>query len=271
MTSLQKLLVDGFLVSLVSIAVASGCGGDDDDTAGTGATGGKGGTSGAGGKGGSSGKGGSGGSSGTSTGGKGGTGGSTGGKGGAGGAGGSAMGGEGGEVTAGGAGGEGGAATAASCEAYCEAIQSTCGDTGEDAQYPSDDQCLATCAVFPTGALTGNTLECRIAHVALAATTGLDPHCDHAGPAGVEPCGGPCTSYCTLMLAICDDKFASLDECRTECEMVPEADITNFVYPAPAGDTLSCRIAHATNAAASTGQMRENHCAHAAGEMAPCT
>jgi hypothetical protein len=42
------------------------------------------------------------------------------------------------------------------------------------------------------------------------------------------------------------------------------------VYPAPGGDTLSCRIAHATNAAAATTDpSRDSHCGHAAG-MAPC-
>jgi hypothetical protein len=42
------------------------------------------------------------------------------------------------------------------------------------------------------------------------------------------------------------------------------------VYPAPAGDNLSCRIAHASNAAVSMGSTRDLHCAHAAGEMQPC-
>jgi hypothetical protein len=73
------------------------------------------------------------------------------------------------------------------------------------------------------------------------------------------------------MTAVCESKFATEADCLTACAAVPGNDLTDFVYPAPAGDNLSCRIAHASNAAANVGTTRDLHCAHAAGEMAPCT
>jgi hypothetical protein len=72
------------------------------------------------------------------------------------------------------------------------------------------------------------------------------------------------------MVAVCSSKFATESDCLTACGLVPGGNFADFVYPAPGGDTLSCRIAHASNAAASMGATRDLHCAHAAGEMAPC-
>jgi len=281
-SSLRKLLIDGCLLASVSVAIATGCG-DDDDPPATAGTGGKGGTGGA--SGGTAGKGGAagkGGSAGTSTGGssgKGGTsgtgGGGTGGNSGTagtstGGSAGTVVGGQGGEVADSGAGGEGGAPVlGATCAGYCTTLMATCGETGANAQYPTEAQCLASCATFPTDVTTGNSLGCRNDHAALAATAGVDPHCDHAGPAGLGPCGGACPAYCSLMMAVCAGEFTDEAECLTACAAVPEGNFSNYVYPAPGGDTLSCRIAHATNAAAAEGASRMSHCGHAAG-AAPC-
>lgn len=286
-SSLRSLLIHGLWLSTASVVAVTGCGGDDDPApgGGRGGTGGKGGGAGSGGKGGSGGTAGKGGGTGgTTTGGtagKGATGGSTGsaGKGGAGGTGGSAgtggvgaggdlLGGQGGAGDAGEAGA--GGASPATCDGYCDTIMAACGTTGADAQYPNNAQCLATCAAFPTDVTTGNSVACRFDHANLAATVGVDPHCDHAGPAGLGPCGGACEGYCSIMMAVCASKFATETDCMTACAAVPGNDLMDFVYPAPAGDNLSCRIAHASNAAASMGATRDLHCAHAAGEMAPC-
>ncbi len=70
-----------------------------------------------------------------------------------------------------------------------------------------------------------------------------------------------------------EDEGASVQDCMAECATVPGNDITTYVYPATAGDTLSCRIAHATNAASDpdpNGATRLLHCNHAAGDAAPC-
>lgn len=269
-----------------SAIVATGCGGDDDSTGtgGRGATGGKGGAAGKGGTGGAAGKAGTGGKAGSTTGGTSGKGGAgaggtsagSSGKGGkagsagaTGGSAGDAMGGQGGDGEAGEA-GAGGARVAATCDGYCDTLMTACGTTGPDAQYPTNAQCLATCAAFPTDVTTGNSVACRFDHASLAASVGLDPHCDHAGPAGLGSCGGACEGYCSIMMAVCTSKFANEAACLTACALVPGGDFTDFVYPAPGGDNLSCRIAHGSNAANSMGATRDIHCAHAAGEMAPC-
>ena len=182
---------------------------------------------------------------------------------------GTAPGGQGG-VGESGSGGEGGApVAAATCAGYCTTLMAACGETGVNSQYPTDAQCLASCTAFPTDATTGNSLGCRFDHAALAATAGVDPHCDHAGPAGLGPCGGACPGYCSLMMEICAGEFTDEAACLAECATVPEGNFANYVYPAPAGDTLSCRIAHATNAAAAEGATRTTHCGHAAGAT-PC-
>jgi hypothetical protein len=298
-SSLRSLFVHGLLFTSGSMVVATGCGGDDDPApGGSGARAGKGGMAGTAGKGGASGsagKGGTGGSAGSVTGGNAGKGGAgTGGTSGTGGASGSSgtsgtagnggisgagtggggvggdlLGGQGGVGDAGEA-GAGGAPVEASCEGYCDTLMATCGATGPNAQYPTDAQCLATCAAFPTDVSTGNSVACRFDHASLAATVAVDPHCDHAGPAGLGPCGGACEGYCSIMLAVCGSKFATEADCLTACAQVPGGSFTDFVYPSPAGDNLSCRIAHASNAAANAGTTRDLHCAHAAGEMAPC-
>jgi hypothetical protein len=152
----------------------------------------------------------------------------------------------------------------AACESYCDIVVSSCGESGEHTQYPNAAHCMATCATLPTEAI-----ECRRTHANLAATSGQNPHCDHAGPAGVGTCGSNCESYCALMMHVCSGTFASVEACMNACAAVPESAFTNFVYPAPIGNTLQCRIAHATNAAASSGTTRSSHCSHAAG-YPPC-
>jgi hypothetical protein len=73
------------------------------------------------------------------------------------------------------------------------------------------------------------------------------------------------------MMGICPGKFASEAACTTACEAVPggvpASLMTDFTAPAPAGNTLACRIYHVTNAAAATTvASHDMHCGHAAGE-----
>jgi hypothetical protein len=145
-----------------------------------------------------------------------------------------------------------------------------CPASGVHGQYADAAQCLASCAAFPTDVAVGNSLACRDTHAGRALTEGADPHCDHAGPAGVGVCGSNCAGYCSLMMTICGGTFASTEACMTACSEVPANDFTNYLYPSPGGNTLSCRITHASNAAgALTDQSRATHCGHAAG-AAPC-
>jgi len=283
-TSLRTFWKTSLIVaSTLTLATAAGCGDDDDD--GGAAAAGRGGSA----------AGEAGDSSGGTSPGKGGTaaGGTASGKAGSDSKGGSASGYAGDASTAGsvneaggtgvgdqggasGIGGDAGLAGAGgvangSCQEYCDWVQTGCA-AAADTQYPSESQCLQSCAAFPQGA-GDNSFSCRAEQAALSATD--VNHCDAAGPAGVGVCGSPCQAYCNLMTTYCTNEAdgASLAACMAECATVPGNDITTFVYPGAAGDTLSCRIAHATNAAADpdpNGVARLLHCNHAAGDAGPC-
>jgi hypothetical protein len=71
------------------------------------------------------------------------------------------------------------------CATYCEAIGRLC--TGPATQYSNADACRAACtgpawACGRAGELTGNSLFCRVAHLALAGVGGGAIECQNAGP-----------------------------------------------------------------------------------------
>lgn len=170
-------------------------------------------------------------------------------------------GGSGGSSGAGGGGGAAGAGGggAVTCASYCDAIMSAC--TGASAQYGSKDTCLASCSAFPAGAAgekTGHSLACRAYHADTAATDGVS-HCAHAGPAGDGMCGGNCEGYCSLMLKHCPSAYASEAECTSQCPGITSATASGYDTGEKTGDSLFCRIYHAT--AASTDPT--THCVHA--------
>lgn len=80
------------------------------------------------------------------------------------------------------------------CQQFCTDNIATC--TGANKQYTDKATCLVACAKFDTsgvtGALTGNTLQCRVYHLSNAmkatpATSAAD-HCPHTGVAPKELC-----------------------------------------------------------------------------------
>ncbi|MFO0724479.1 MAG: hypothetical protein U1E65_11890 [Myxococcota bacterium] len=118
-----------------------------------------------------------------------------------------------------------GNAAAPSCADYCAAIQANC--MGQDQQYESAANCLATCAAMDPGAAAdrmGNTLGCRAYHAGAAAGNPA-VHCPHAGPGGGGVCGNNCDSFCALSLAICtgaNQVYTDTADCMTECSTVPD-------------------------------------------------
>jgi hypothetical protein len=79
------------------------------------------------------------------------------------------------------------------CEDYCTAMEATCG-TAALRQYADMADCMDYCmnAGWPEGTegeMAGNTLQCRIYHVGVAATMMPEMHCPHAGPSGADVCG----------------------------------------------------------------------------------
>jgi hypothetical protein len=170
------------------------------------------------------------------------------------------------------------------CPSYCNLIQTNC--TGANAQYPDLGHCLGSCASFAPGALgdmSGNTLGCRIYHAGVPSMTTPATHCVHAGPGGVQTnaaapqCGDACTSFCNLERKICGSSDAPLANitpqyqnataCMTACARFDKTHLYS-VTPASAGDSLACRLYHATNAASfavltppDTAQVN-THCGH---------
>jgi hypothetical protein len=74
------------------------------------------------------------------------------------------------------------------CTTYCQGIGTLC--TGANAQYPSADECRALCNAPAwecgnQGDTTGNSLFCRLAHLALAGVGSAVMECPDAGPASL--------------------------------------------------------------------------------------
>jgi hypothetical protein len=71
------------------------------------------------------------------------------------------------------------------CTTYCQGITSVC--TGGNAQFATTDACRTMCSA-PTwgcgaqGELTGNSLFCRLAHLAFAGVGAVAIECPNAGP-----------------------------------------------------------------------------------------
>jgi hypothetical protein len=70
------------------------------------------------------------------------------------------------------------------CATYCQGIGQFC--TGNNAQFPNDDVCRAACnapiwACGNPGDFTGNSLLCRISHLAFAGLGQATMECPNAG------------------------------------------------------------------------------------------
>jgi hypothetical protein len=176
-----------------------------------------------------------------------------------------AMGGSGGGSGASGSAGQAGG-SGLSCQSYCATMQENC--KNENAQYPSLESCMAVCATFPAGTETdtqGNTLGCRSYHAGAAQGTTADAtlHCPHAGPAGVGLCGSNCEGYCNIMVTTCPGEFsAGTSECLQKCDGLAGKDSTAYTVASTTGDTLQCRLYHASVGAESQ-QSALMHCPHA--------
>jgi hypothetical protein len=97
-----------------------------------------------------------------------------------------------------GAGPSGGQVCGTPCEIYCQQGQAAC--SGVVPFFDDNENCLATCAGYPTGGaqgdLYGDTIQCRLTHVTKASLDGEDAnqHCAQATPEGGTDCtltGGP--------------------------------------------------------------------------------
>jgi hypothetical protein len=162
-------------------------------------------------------------------------------------------------VAACGGGSSGPDAAVSTCADYCAEIATNC--TGTDTQYTSVDQCMAACTAFPQGdpgAQSGNSLECRVYHTG-AALGDPDTHCVHAGPGGGGLCGSNCDGFCQLVMSACtgtNEAYSSIQDCLTSCQAFDDTE--PYDVSDVSGDTLACRIYHASVATADP----TTHCPH---------
>jgi hypothetical protein len=173
------------------------------------------------------------------------------------------------------------------CPTYCSKIQASC--TSANAQYLDTAHCMAACASFTVGTSTvadasGNTLGCRIYHSGAPSMTEPATHCAHAGPAGgqitatsPEDCsdGNVCESFCTLQIQACGSldaplpgnprdstgnpiyQYRNMGHCMMTCAAF---DRTHDYSAASAGNSLACRLRHATSAAIAVTPNAQMEC-----------
>jgi hypothetical protein len=202
-----------------------------------------------------------------------------------------------GHAAAGGGGRAGaGADTFGLCPEYCKQVTDRC--TADYAVYGDMTECSSVCMNLDQGTRKdgsgSNTVGCRL-NAALAISTEPAVDCPIAGPGGSGTCGDNCDSYCTLMSKACSaDEFkmfwlGDVALCASKCRglrdraMDPDLSSTDSRFSAlntsardHNGDTIQCRLFHASAASAPTGAP--THCWHAAlapqrssaGEVNPC-
>ena len=152
------------------------------------------------------------------------------------------------------------------CADYCGVIQPACTTTNQ--QYPSDSECLHTCAAIRTS--DPNSLpSCRIPHAMLAMT---DPvtHCPHAGPAGDVVCGLNCDNFCAIAQTVCtgnNQQFTDATDCKAKCTLYPVP--ARYTTAVATGDTFACRMFHLTLATVDATSAA-THCPHIAPASAVC-
>jgi hypothetical protein len=160
----------------------------------------------------------------------------------------------------------------ANCTDYCTQVTSHC--MGDNKVYDRPESCMAVCALMDPGdrlggsndSATTNTLACRLQ--LLSSNQVFEGNqCPSVGPGGNDKCGNDCEALCTLRQQVCSgipeeaglDELADLSTCERECGAlaVKTLDTEQDIK----GDTLQCRLVHASEAAISP-QLAQLHCLH---------
>jgi hypothetical protein len=129
------------------------------------------------------------------------------------------------------------------CIDKCRAIRPATHDSiGDAAPTPGYD--------FHSGALSGDTLGCRLYYVSLAVS---DPaNCDTAGIRPSGPCLGSstpdCGDYCLALGVACETDELKVYETDQQCEAVCRATTDGIKQTVDQVDTIGCRTAHEFNA-----------------------
>jgi hypothetical protein len=149
---------------------------------------------------------------------------------------------------------------ASDCAKYCKTLTEAC--PGDVAVYEDEATCNDVCRLFKPGSASkpqGNTLACRAAQADIALQFSSDltenrSNCAAAGPGGDKKCTiypdtPDCEGYCTVYMAACtttkDWGFTNFEQCRSRCAAFPFKE-SYTVSGGQKGDTLACRLHHAT-------------------------
>jgi len=150
---------------------------------------------------------------------------------------------------------EGGGVCGSLCDVYCDNMEANCAGT-----YPDRAACMSACGELPVdgavGATDGNSVQCRIYHASFPAVADAGLHCPHASAEGGNVCGSYCDVYCGLMADNCEGYYADDAACQNACSALR----TDGAPNATEGNSLQCRIYHASFPAAADPAL---HCSHA--------
>jgi hypothetical protein len=111
------------------------------------------------------------------------------------------------------------------------------------------------------GAISGNSVHCRLDSAIKAQELEPEFYCPRAGPGGADGCGTYCESYCHLMKEICPGTFPDPSTCPAACATVPVLDEGFSAETQRYGNSIQCRLIHVANSAT----YPIDHCPHAAG------
>jgi len=145
------------------------------------------------------------------------------------------------------------------CPGFCKTVMEAC--TGDNAVYTSQAACEQICGSFSPGNpdnAEGNTLACRAQQADHAYRFRSDPgesrtNCAAAGPGGDATCTvyknqPDCEGYCEIYMRACkkaDWGFMNEQQCVESCSAFARPDPFS-VAGGENGDTLACRLQHAT-------------------------
>ncbi|MEZ4224155.1 MAG: hypothetical protein R3B13_24615 [Polyangiaceae bacterium] len=165
------------------------------------------------------------------------------------------------------------------CQAYCSLLEALC-----PAQASAVKDCESSCTALEASGVydlskiaKGDTLECRIHHLTLAAQDASE--CDNAailprGGACSDPGDTPadCDDVCRVAMAACSGGLAVYEseaQCKAVCKALPQGVVANTTE-----NTAGCRLYHAYSAVADpnthcphVGPLGDGHCGHDEGAV----
>ena len=171
----------------------------------------------------------------------------------------------------------------AMCNKYCDDAIATC--TGNDELYMDKAQCLTACegltdngtdcSAAPASCVTsGDSVQCRLYHLSVAATMDTSTHCGHAAVASEgDACADAaapsamCAKYCTEQGTTCtfdgankqyDNEVSCLAACATITDSGTDCSADPATCSSDVADTIQCRLYHLN--VAKTDAM--THCPH---------